>query len=244
MALVREKEIEWNFAQPPAPFARCPGANAILCSPSGGGKTSTMTSLLQQPYKKVFSEIHVFSPSIHIDSAWESVFKHAKTLDTDEFKSTFHDTWDEPALMAIIAKQRERIRELKLTKTKKNLPQCLVIVDDMADTGVMHQATNILATCFIRGRHLGLSTWLSVQRMMTIHPIARCNSAWLAIWELRSRKELLDGVLHDLSNIHSLDMLLELYKIATEDPHSFLYNLRAHPPEFYVRFEEKLVIDK
>ena len=247
MALVRQKEIEWTFAQPPAPFPKCPGANGCFLSPSGGGKTTTLVSMLLGPYSKpkaIFSEIHVFSPSIFIDSAWDVVVKHAKTLDTEEFKSSFHDEWDEPALLGIMAKQRKRIQELKLTKTKKALPQIIFVIDDMADTGVMHQATNALATCFCRGRHLAVSTWLSVQKLSTVHPVARCNLAFIMCWELRNRKELFDNVLFELSNIHPVETLFEIYKMATEDPHSFLYvNLRAKPVEFWIRFEEKLVVD-
>jgi hypothetical protein len=244
MALVRQKEIEWTFAQPPAPFPKCPGANGCFLSPSGGGKTTTLVSMLLGPYKAIYAEIHVFSPSVFIDSAWDVVVKHAKTLDTEEFKSSFHDDWDEPALLGIMAKQRKRIQELKLNKSKKALPQIICILDDLADTGVMHQATNALATCFIRGRHLGVSTWLSVQKLSTIHPVARTNFAFILCWELRNKKELFGGVLYELSNIHSTDTLFEIYKMATEDPHSFLcVNLKAKPVEFWVRFEEKLVID-
>ncbi len=186
----------------------------------------------------------MFRPSIVNDSAWDGVVKFAKTLDTDEFKSSFHDEWDEPALKEIIAKQRERIRELKLTKTKKNLPQILIICDDLADTGIMHNNTGALASCYTRGRHIGLSTWLSTQKLLSIAPICRASFAAILCWELRNRKELFDGILHELSNIHSIDTLFELYKMATEDPHSFLYvNLRSKPVEFWVRFEERLVID-
>jgi len=200
--------------------------------------------MLLGPYKPIYSSIHVYSPSVFIDSAWDVVVKYAKTLDTEENKSTFHDGWDEASLMEIIGKQREKIKELKLTKTKKNLPQILVIIDDMADTGVMHQATNIIATCFTRGRHLLISTWLSVQKLSTIHPVARTNFNFILCWELRNRKELFDGILYELSNIHSIDILFELYKMATEDPHSFMYvNLRKKPVEFWVRFEEKLVLE-
>ena len=101
----------------------------------------------------VIPEIHVFSPSVFLDNAWDVVVKYAKTLDTEDCKSTFHDSWDEPALLEIMAKQRKKIQDLKLTKTKKNLPQIIFVCDDLADTGVMHNATNALATCFIRGRH-------------------------------------------------------------------------------------------
>ena len=73
---------------------------------------------------------------------------------------------------------------------------------------------------------------------------AGASFAAIMCWELRNRKELFDGILHELSNIHSVQILFELYKLATEDPHSFLYvNLRAHPVEFYIRFEERLLVD-
>jgi hypothetical protein len=200
--------------------------------------------MLLGPYKPCFSEIHVFSHSVFIDSAFESVVKFAKTLDTDEFKSTFHESFDEPALLAIIAKQRERIKELKLIKSKKPLPQCLILLDDLADSGAMHTTVSALTSCYVRGRHLGLSTWLSTQKLSAISPICRSNFAFMLIWELRNRKELFDGVLHELSNIHSIDTLFEMYKMGTQDPHSFLFvNLRKSPPEFWVRFEEQLVVD-
>jgi hypothetical protein len=244
MALKREPEIKWNWKQPPAPFPQTPGANGCFLSPSGGGKSSTLISMLLGPYRGIFSEIHVFSPSVFIDSAFDSLVKYAKTLDTDEYKSSFHDTFDEPAMLAIIAKQREKIKELKLTKTKKPLPQAIILLDDVADSGVMHTTISALTSCYIRGRHLGLSTWLSTQKLSTISPVCRSNFAFILIWELRNRKELYDGVLHELSNIHSLDTLFEMYKMSTEEPHSFMYvNLRVSPPEFYIRFEEKLVIE-
>jgi len=66
--------------------------------------------MLLGPCRKIYSSIHVYSPSIFIDSAWDVVLKYAKTLDTEENKSTFHDSWDEASLVAIIGKQREKIK--------------------------------------------------------------------------------------------------------------------------------------
>jgi hypothetical protein len=176
-----------------------------------------------------------------VDSAWDSVKKIAETLETEEFKSSFHDFFDEPALLEIMERQKKRIMALKLTKTKKPLPQIVIVCDDLSDTGAMHQATNVLSTCFCRGRHLGISTLLGVQRITTIHPISRCNFAFMLCWELRQKKELFDGLLHELSALHSIETLHEFYKIATEEPFSFLFvNLRTKPVEFWVRFEEKL----
>ena len=244
MAFKRPPEIEWTWKQPPSPFPQTPGANGVFLSPSGGGTSTTLISLLLGPYRGIYSEIHVFSPSVFIDSAFDVVVKYAKTLDTEEFKSTFHDSFDEPALLAIIAKQRERIKELKLAKSKKPLPQCLVLLDDLADTSAMHTTISGLTSCYVRGRHLGLSTWLSTQRLSQISPICRSNFAFMLIWELRNRKELYDYVLTELSNLHSIELLHDMYKMATSEKHSFLFvNLRKSPPEFYIRFEEKLVVE-
>ena len=84
----------------------------------------------------------MFSPSVNIDSAWDLVEEHAKNLKHKGFFSA----WDEIALRAILDKQREEIGELKKAKTHKPLPQVLIVIDDFADTGIMHNATNILTT--------------------------------------------------------------------------------------------------
>ena len=50
--------------------------------------------------------------------------------------------------------------------------------------------------------------------------------------------------MHELSNMHSIELLHEMYKMATEEKHSFLYvNLRKSPTEFYIRFEEQLQVE-
>jgi hypothetical protein len=73
--LVRPKEKSWNWRKPSAPFPQTPGANGCFLAPSGGGKTTTLVSLLLGPYAKVFEAVHVFSPSVDIDSAWDPVLR-------------------------------------------------------------------------------------------------------------------------------------------------------------------------
>ena len=243
MALKRPPEPKWNWKQPPAPFPECPGANGCFLAPSGSGKSYTLTSLLLGPYKRIFSEVHVFSPSFGLDGIWEEVEKHAKSLNGPEFKSTFHDHFDEEALGEILQKQRARLTRLKQQKTREPLPQIVCVFDDLADTGAMHQAHNLITTLFVRGRHLGVSTWLSVQKLSTIHPTARTNFAFILCWALRNKKELWDGLIYELSNVADTETLLAMYEMATQERYSFWYvDLRRPPAEFYIRFEEKLEI--
>ena len=149
-----KRPAEVSFRKPPEPFPQTPGANGCFLAPSGMGKTTTLIAMLLGPYSRVFDQIHVFSPSVEVDSAWQPVREFAKHLEG----STFHSEWNEPALRQILEDQRAKIKNLKDAKSKKPLPQILTIIDDFADRyDIMHAASNIFTTLFIRGRHLGSS---------------------------------------------------------------------------------------
>ena len=107
--LVRPKEKSWNWLKPSVPYMQTPGASGCFLAPSGGGKTTTLVSLLLGPYAKVFNAVHVFSPSADIDSAWDPVREFAKGLR----ESSFHSEWDEPALLEILAKLKGVVKEKK-----------------------------------------------------------------------------------------------------------------------------------
>ena len=67
--LRRPPEITWNFKRPPELFPQTPGANGVFLAPSGMGKTTTLIAMLLGPYKGIFDQVRVFSPSVDIDSA-------------------------------------------------------------------------------------------------------------------------------------------------------------------------------
>jgi hypothetical protein len=245
MPLTRPPEPTWKWKQPRHPFPECPGANGAFLGPSGSGKSYALTSLLLTEYTKIFNEIHIFSPSYGLDNIWDDVEKHAKGLETAEFKSTFHDRWDEEALSEILKKQRDRVTRLKQQKSQAELPQILVCLDDLADTGVMHQAQNTITSLFLRGRHQGVSTWLSVQKLTTIHPTARASFAFILCCALRNKKELWDGLIYELSNVADPKTLLAMYDMATSQKHSFWFvNLRTLPATFFINFDEQLIPER
>ena len=244
MELKRPEEKTWNWKKPAKPFPQTPGANGCFLAPSGMGKSTTLIAMILGPYAKIFDEIHVFSPSCEIDSAWDPVRECVKGLKA----SSFHTEWDEPALQEIMDKQKAKIKELKAAKSKKPLPQCLCVVDDHADNPqIMHTASNIMTTLFVRGRHFGSSCWLSSQKLTAISPVARCNFRFMLVWRLRNKKELLDGLLYELSALFPLPVLYEMYETATNDQDfSFWFiDLVAKKKEdmMFVRFSKKMVVD-
>ena len=238
--LKRPKEEHWNFRKPPEPFPQTPGANGCFLAPSGMGKTTTLISMLLGPYRGVFDQIHIFSPSVDIDSAWGPVKEFAGHLEG----SSFHSEWDEAALRQILEMQRDRIRQMKDAKTKKPLSQILVVLDDFADDPLMARRTGILTTLFIRGRHFGSSCWVSSQKLTAIATVARVNFRFMLVWRLRNQKEIL-SLMEELSALYPIQVLHEMYETAiTDEDHSFWYiNLVAKRKEdmFFVRFDHKMV---
>jgi hypothetical protein len=247
MALKRPAEKLWNWKRPAEPFPQTPGANGCFLAPSGMGKTTTLISMLLGPYERIFESIHVFSPSVEIDSAWDPVRDFAKGLRGGGSSSSFHHEWDAASLHELLDKQRHRIKDLKTSKTTKPLPQMLVVIDDFADRpDIMHSAGNVLTTLFIRGRHFGCSCWLSSQKLTAISTVARVNFRFLCVWRLRNRKEI-QSLLEELTALYPVKVLLEMYQEAVSDEdHSFWYiNLMAKKKEdmFYIRFDHKLIYD-
>ncbi len=243
MALKRPEEKHWNWRTPKEPYPKTPGCG-IFCAPSGQGKSSQICALIMGPYSKIFEQLHVFSPSVDVDSLWDPVREFAKGLKA----SSFNRDWDEKVLVQIVDGQMAKIKELKAAKSKKPLPQCLIVVDDFADVPqIMHSASNILTSLFVRGRHGGISCWVSSQTLCACSQIIRVNTRFMCIWRLRNKKALYDGVLYELSALFPMQVLQEMYETAINDEDfSFWYiNLIAKKKEdmMFIRFEHKMVVD-
>ena len=159
----------------------------------------------------------------------------------------FHQEWDEKALVEILDKQRAEIKLMKDAKTTKPLSQILVIVDDMADRpDVMHNSGNVLTSLMIRGRHIGVSTWLSTQKLSAVSLVARINFQAMLVWRLRNYKEL-ECLIEELSALYPKKVLLNMYNAATQEPYSFWYILltaKRKDDMFFLRFEKKIIVSE
>ncbi len=101
--------------------------------------------MLLGPYDGVFNQVHVFSPSVDIDSAWLTVKKRASSAEG----LSFHSEWDEMALKKTLDDQRDKIKELTSAKTKKTLPR-ITVIDDFADRpDINHSASGALTTLLL-----------------------------------------------------------------------------------------------
>jgi hypothetical protein len=108
---------------------------------------------------------------------------------------------------------------------------------------LMHNNANLLSRLFFRGRHLQISTLVSVQRLKSIASAIRANLQLLTIWRLRSFTEL-ESLLEELSAIHDKKTLLALYEQAVSQPYGFwLVKLTDRPDRmFWSSFRHRQVV--
>jgi energy-coupling factor transporter ATP-binding protein EcfA2 len=223
----------------------------LILGPSGSGKSVLLVDFLVRLYRHAFQRVYVFSPSVFIDSSWKPVFKYVeKTLGVDSDKEPWaFDEWDSEKLREIVETQKAVVQEQKRQKAGHQLYGIAIVVDDFADDPrVMASRSgssaggSMLNTLLVRGRHMQISTFMSVQKLRLAGSILRVNAQALCIFRLRNKLEL-DAVIEELSAVYSKDQLLEMYEMATREPYSFWYiHLAAKRREdmFFLRFEKRM----
>ena len=93
---------------------------AMICAPSGSGKTVLLASLCLDIYKNCFNRIFVFSPSCDIDQTWEEVRKYKdndlmpKTQKDEHKEQTFFSEYDPAALQHIMNTQFKKLNIKKI----------------------------------------------------------------------------------------------------------------------------------
>jgi hypothetical protein len=219
---------------------------SVVLGPSGSGKTVLLTNMILDIYKNCFSRIYIFSPSINVDSVWIPVKKyieHEMKIDTKKEQCYFEE-YNVHDLKNIIDTQHQIIEFMK-SKKDKNLFQILIIIDDMADNPKLCRNSQLLNSLYIRGRHNQISTITSVQKLRSLSTIIRVNTTELYIYRLRNYKEI-ESLVEELSALYPKKIIFQIYNLATESTHSFLYiKLTEHNKKdmFYKNLTEKIIVD-
>ena len=130
----------------------------------------------------------------------------------------------------------------------RKLYSILIVIDDFADMrSVIHSSHNACAQLFIRGRHAGISTLVSSQKLTLLDPVLRTQATFLCVFRLRNGREY-QSLIEELSALLPPDTLREMYQMATEEKFSFWYiNLAAHDKRdmFHLRFDGgRMIVDQ
>ena len=117
------------------------------------------------------------------------------------------------------------------------------MIDDFADDRRLVRNSQLLHSLYIRGRHLAISTITSTQVYNAISPIIRKNATNLYVFKLRNYKDL-EALLEELSALSDKQTILDIFKIATGEPHSFLFvdlTAKSIRDMFYKSLKQKLI---
>ena len=146
---------------------------SIILAPSGAGKTVLLQNMILDIYRDCFERIYIFSPSINVDHTWLPVKKYISDRITkkDDEPDFYYDTYEPESLEKIIHTQKMIIEYQKQQKDTKHLFQILIIVDDFADSPEFSRQSKLLHSLFTRGRHSGISTIVSTQKMQQFIPL-------------------------------------------------------------------------
>ena len=220
---------------------------AILLGSSGTGKTILIQNMILKIYRNLFERIYIFSPSIHVDSAWDEVKKHLDNIKRKENEpELLYDNYDEQALTNIVDTQKKITQHLKSNKATKKLYQILVVIDDLADNKECCRNSRLLHSLYTRGRHSCISTICATQKFTALSPIIRVNATELYVFRLRNYIDL-QTFLDEVSGLlGDKKALLEMYHYAMSKEYNFLYcRLTAKNVNemFFSGFGEKLVVE-
>jgi hypothetical protein len=229
------------------PFPDLP-TSFILAAPTASGKTMIILNLLLRYYKDMFARIWMFSPSIKLDPQYAPLRKYLEKMSNQDSEPLMFEDLDQQALGRILEDQRQICEECR--KRKQSIPQCAIILDDLADRGDILQKRqgaasggSWLVSLATRGRHFGVSWIVSSQVLNLVGTIIRKNCRCMCVWRLRNHKEV-ETLCEELSGVYDKDTLLQLYRTATADPYSFMFvrlDAKARDTMFYLRFESRLV---
>jgi hypothetical protein len=242
ITLIKHKEYECKQSKYGDHVPKLPMRSMIL-APSGAGKTVLLQNMILDIYRGCFNRIYIFSPSVDIDHTWQPVKDYiAKEIKPTEHEKIYFDNYDPVELEAIIEKQHKVINYLK-SQGHTKMFQILICIDDFADSPEFTRQSKLLHQLYIRGRHQCISTVTSTQVYKAISPIIRKNITHLFVYRLRNQADLL-AVLEEMSAVYDTKTLMQLYKLATDEAHSFLYiNLMSRNKEnmFYINFTKSLI---
>ena len=225
-------------------------ARLVLSGKSQSGKGGLLQQLILHHFRGCFERIYVFSPTCWTDvSTWGPVREYIKneTSQKMEKEPAFFDTFDEAKIESLIKRHSDVVKKQKDAAQGKSarLFGCLFIFDDLADDSRAMKRSSILDRLYISGRHFGISTWCSVQKLSLVSVPIRVNATGAMLF--RCTKYEFDSIDRDYRP-SSLDKqtFRDVFEEATAEPFSFLFirlNARSLEDMFMKRFEEHFTFE-
>jgi len=240
------KEVKYTSKQSKYDIAPNLPARMFLCGKSGSGKTILLQNFILDIYKNCFKRVYIFSPSIHVDTAWKPVIDYIEeVLDVNLNKEKcLFEEYNEEDLLNIIDQQKHVVKYLKDRKYKEIYNIC-IIIDDMLDNTALMKHSNILNSLFSRGRHNFITTIVSSQTYKSVSSIVRKNLTDMFLFKTFNQAEI-ESILEETTGIVSKKDFLHMYHTALKEPYNFFWirmSSRDVNDMFYNGFNSKFLVE-
>ena len=240
------QSIDWDAPRGRFEHLPTPPLRWICVGPSGSGKGVALQNICINHYRGAFERIYVFSPTALTDtSTWGPVKKYLEKKGVDMKKEpAFFEDFDIGAMQGIIDRHKKIVQTQK-DRGERRLFSVLVVIDDFADDQrVMRHGKNgqMLSQLFLKGRHWGISTILSVQKLTLVSTPCRVNATGLLAFKVRNAKEY-EAIESESSALIDRATFKSVWEAATHEPYSFLFirlNAKFLNETFMVRFEKAI----
>ena len=225
---IKTRVPEIKFPQGANPALPSLPLRGIALGGSSSGKTNMISTLVTDPrfLRGKFEKLYWCSPTALIDDALQPLRDYVEEhLDqSQDSDPTFHDRLDVPFLTRVIERARRVMEYLKSRKPRpKRAFNTLIVLDDLGDDS-RPEARNLVNTLFMKARHWGVSTILSIQRLRLplATPTARVNCSIVWCWRLKNSTDLLDGLIWEYSALAPKEKIMAAYRTATNEAFGFL----------------------
>ena len=150
----------------------------IFVGKRNSGKSILMKHMMKQ-FHSSFRKTYLISPSEKINKFYGDIVKNECIYDE------YNEKWME-MLILNMTKQNEG-----LTQKDKKFSNILLVLDDLASDANFHSSKS-LQILVARGRHVGITLYISLQHLNSCGPLVRSNSDYIFCGKLsRTSLELL-----------------------------------------------------
>jgi hypothetical protein len=206
----------------------------LMAAPRFSGKTNLLINLLvnKEMYCNKFDEIFIWSKSYHNDPKWSHI-----QFDPEYEKTHVFHSYNEA--------QAQHLFEGIQARSQKEHVQTLFIFDDMMGDDIMKsQKIQMLDRVAATGRHFDISAIIIFQKFKKFSPTVRENATNVVAFEQKN-----STAIEQLAEEYKGDMdkkdFYNIYKVATQEPFSFLHiNLQALPQERFRKNWNQIIVKR